>query len=187
MIRSSSFKRALLAGGFLLAGAGASFADYNAGTAAFNAGDYTRAFQEYRQSAHAGNSLAQYMMGRLYAEGRGVGEDKPTAYMWFDLSASNGNSRAITARDAIAAEMDADEIERAQQMAADWRASRPAIATAQTTPAATPATRPILAAQCAGRARPAWLFGRNAGWRDRAEESRRHPRLPDGFGLAGER
>ena len=142
MIRSSSFKRALLAGGFLLAGAGVSFADYNAGTAAFNAGDYTRAFQEYRQSAHAGNSLAQYMMGRLYAEGRGVGEDKLTAYMWFDLSASNGNSRAITARDAIAAEMDADEIERAQQMAADWRASRPAIATAQTTPAATPATAP---------------------------------------------
>jgi len=142
MVRNISFKRALLAGGFLLASAGMSLADYNTGTAAFNAGDYTRAFQEYRQSAHAGNPLAQYMMGRLYAEGRGVGEDKPTAYMWFDLSASNGNSRAITARDAIAAEMDADEIERAQEMAADWRANRPAIATAQPTPAAAPASAP---------------------------------------------
>ena len=144
MIRSSSIKRALLAGGFLLAGAGVSFADYNAGTAAFNAGDYTRAFQEYRQSAYAGNALAQYMMGRMYAEGRGVSEDKPTAYMWFDLSASNGNSRAIAARDAIAAEMDSDEIDRAQDMAADWRANRPAtaVATAQTMPATTPASAP---------------------------------------------
>jgi peptidoglycan hydrolase-like protein with peptidoglycan-binding domain len=137
MIRSNSIKRALLAGGFLLAGSGISFADYNAGTAAFNAGDYTRAFQEYRQSAHAGNSLAQYMMGRMYAEGRSVGEDKLAAYMWFDLSATNGNSRAIAARDAIAAEMDAGEIEQAQEMAAGWRANRPAAATA-----ATPASAP---------------------------------------------
>lgn len=142
MIRTSSFKRALLAGGFLLAGAGISFADYNAGSAAFNAGDYTRAFQEFRQSADAGNSLAQYMMGRLYAEGRGVGEDMSAAYMWFDLSASNGNSHAIAARDAIAAEMDADEIEEAQQMAADWRGNRPAVAVTQTAPAATPASAP---------------------------------------------
>jgi peptidoglycan hydrolase-like protein with peptidoglycan-binding domain len=139
---NSSFKRALLAGGLLLASAGLSLADYNAGSAAFNAGDYTRAFQEFRQSAYAGNSLAQYMMGRLYAEGRGVGEDKLAAYMWFDLSASNGNSRAITAREAIAAELDADEVDQAQQMAADWRVNRPTIATTQTTPAATPATAP---------------------------------------------
>lgn len=142
MIKSSSLKRALLAGSFLLASAGMSLADYNAGSAAFNAGDYSRAFQEFRQSAHAGNSLAQYMMGRLYAEGRGVGEDKLAAYMWFDLSASNGNSRAISARDAVAAEMDADEIDQAQQMAADWRANRPTIATTQTAPAATPASAP---------------------------------------------
>jgi peptidoglycan hydrolase-like protein with peptidoglycan-binding domain len=122
--------------------AAVSFADYNAGTAAFNAGDYTRALQEYRQSAHAGNSLAQYMMGRLYAEGRGVDEDKLTAYMWYDLSASNGNNRAIAARDAIAAAMGADEIDEAQQMAADWRANRPAIVTTQTAPAAVPASAP---------------------------------------------
>jgi peptidoglycan hydrolase-like protein with peptidoglycan-binding domain len=82
------------------------------------------------------------MMGRMYAEGRGVGEDKLAAYMWFDLSASNGNSRAIAARDAIAAEMDDDEIERAQDMAADWRANRPAVATTPTTPATTPASAP---------------------------------------------
>jgi len=38
--------------------------------------------------------------------------------------------------------MDADEIDEAQQMAADWRANRPGIATAETAPAATPASAP---------------------------------------------
>lgn len=142
MTRSSSFRCALLAGGFLLAGTGLTLADYNAGTAAFNAGNYTRALQEYRQSAHAGNSLAQYMMGRMYAGGRGVGVDKAAAYMWFDLSASNGNSQAIAARDAIAGDLDAVEIDQAQQMAADWRANRPAVAATQTAQAVTPASAP---------------------------------------------
>ena len=136
----NSFRRALLAGGLLLVSAGVSFADYNAGTAAFNAGNYARAYQEYKQSADAGNSLAQYMMGRLYAEGRGVVEDKVAAYMWFDLSASNGNSRAIAARDAVAADLDSDEIDRAQDLAAEWRAGRSATPTATAAPAASAVT-----------------------------------------------
>ena len=140
----SSFRRALLAGGLLLVSAGVSFADYNAGTAAFNAGNYARAYQEYKQSADAGNSLAQYMMGRLYAEGRGVVRDKVAAYMWFDLSASNGNSSAIAARDAVAAGLDSDQIDRAQDLAAEWRAGRSATPTATATPV-TPAATPISA------------------------------------------
>src|SRR4030095_9064865 len=85
-------------------------------------GNYARAYQEYKQSADAGNSLAQYMMGRLYAEGRGVVRDKFAADMWFDRSPSNGNSSAIAARDAVAAGLDSDQIDRAQDLAAEWRA-----------------------------------------------------------------
>ena len=121
----TSSKRALLAGALILSGAGVSLADYNTGSQAFNAGNYTRAYQEFSQSADAGNSLAQFMMGRLFAEGRGVSEDKVKAYMWFDLSASNGNSRAIAQRDAIGAQLSSDEIDRAQDMAAAWRADHP--------------------------------------------------------------
>lgn len=120
-----SFRRALLTSILLLTGAGMSFADVNTGSAAFNAGNYARAYQEFKQSADAGNSVAQFMMGRLYAEGHGVVQDKAAAYMWFDLSASNGNSRAIAARDAIAAQMDSDEIDHAQDLATAWRANRP--------------------------------------------------------------
>ena len=137
MIKNISFKRALLAGGLLLASAGAVSADYNAGTTAFNAGNYARAYQEYKSSAEAGNSLAQFMMGRLYAEGRGVVRDDVAAYMWFDLSASNGNTRAIAARDAVAAQLDAAEIDRAQDLAADWRADHAAAAPIATPPATT--------------------------------------------------
>jgi peptidoglycan hydrolase-like protein with peptidoglycan-binding domain len=66
--------------------------------------------------------------------------------MWYDLAAGNGNSRAIAARDSIAAQLDADELERAQDLAAQWRANRPGSgsvpAAAQATPAYTPINQP---------------------------------------------
>jgi peptidoglycan hydrolase-like protein with peptidoglycan-binding domain len=144
--QSKSFRHALLAGALLLTSAGMSFAEYNAGSSAFNGGNYVRAYQEFKQSADAGNSLAQFMMGRLYAEGRGVVADNTAAYMWYDLSAGNGNSRAIAARDSIAAQLDADELDHAQALAAEWRASRPGNGSvsvgAQMVPAYTPTSQP---------------------------------------------
>jgi peptidoglycan hydrolase-like protein with peptidoglycan-binding domain len=140
--QNKSFRRALLASALLLTSAGASHGDYNAGSSAFNVGNYTRAYQEFKQSADAGNSLAQFMMGRLYAEGRGVVEDNMAAYMWYDLAASSGNSHAIAARDSVAAQLDADELDRAQELAAQWRANRPVSGNAPTVAQATPAYTP---------------------------------------------
>ena len=144
--QNKSFRRALLAGALLLTSAGVSHGDYNAGSSAFNGGNYARAYQEFKQSADGGNSLAQFMMGRLYAEGRGVVEDNIAAYMWYDLAAGNGNNRAIAARDSIAAQLDAAELEHAQDQAAQWRANRPGNgsvpAVAQATPAYTPINQP---------------------------------------------
>jgi peptidoglycan hydrolase-like protein with peptidoglycan-binding domain len=132
--KRETFRRALLTSVLLLTGAGTSFADFNAGSAAFNNGNYARAYQEYKQSADAGNSVAQFMMGRLYAEGHGVVQDKATAYMWYDLSASNGNNRAIAARDAVAAQMDSGEIDHAQELATAWRADHSAASTSVAAP-----------------------------------------------------
>jgi peptidoglycan hydrolase-like protein with peptidoglycan-binding domain len=140
--QSKSFKQALLAGALLLTSAGMSFADYNAGSSAFNGGNYMRAYHEFKQSADAGNSLAQFMMGRLYAEGRGVVADNTAAYMWYDLSVSSGNGRAIAARDSIAAKLDADELDRAQTLAAEWRANRPGNGNVSVAAQATPTSQP---------------------------------------------
>jgi peptidoglycan hydrolase-like protein with peptidoglycan-binding domain len=134
-LKHSSFKRALLAGAFLVIGGAAAQADYSVGSAAFNAGNYNRAYEEFKQSADGGNSLAQFMMGRLYAEGRGVVTDKVAAYMWYDLAASNGNTRAIAARDAIGAQLQSSDIDRAQDMAADWRLSHQTVVNASPVPA----------------------------------------------------
>jgi len=92
--QSKSFKHALLAGALLLTSAGMSFADYNAGSSAFNGGNYVRAYQEFKQSADAGNSLAQFMMGRLYAEGRGVVADIPL--YWRGRAASRGECYEVS-------------------------------------------------------------------------------------------
>lgn len=133
----TSFRRALLAGAFLVIGGAAAHADYSVGSAAFNAGNYNRAYEEFKQSADSGNSLAQFMMGRLYAEGRGVVADKVAAYMWYDLAASNGNTRAIAARDSIAAQLQSNDIDRAQDMAAVWRVSHQTVVNTSPAPAAT--------------------------------------------------
>jgi len=85
------------------------------------------------------------MMGRLYAEGRGVVQDKSAAYMWFDLSASNGNNRAIAARDAVAAQMDSDEIDHAQELATAWRADRAATSTSSVAAPVMATFTPIIA------------------------------------------
>ena len=185
---NSSFKRALLAGGFLLASAGVSLADYNAGSAAFNAGDYTRAFQEFRQSAYAGNSLAQYMMGRLYAEAAASARTS-----WRPTCGS-------TCPPATATAVPSPRVTRGGRSGDGCRRDRPRPADGGGLACQPPGhrdgadharrdagQRPVLAAQCAGCAGPTWLLGRNAGRRDRAEEPGRDPRLPGGCRLADER
>lgn len=144
-LKHTSFRRALLASAFLVIGGAAAHADYSIGSAAFNAGNYNRAYEEFKQSADSGNSLAQFMMGRLYAEGRGVVEDKVAAYMWYDLAASNGNTRAIAARDSIAARLQSNDIDRAQDMAADWRVSHQTVVSTSPAPVTPLATTPMRA------------------------------------------
>jgi hypothetical protein len=79
--QSKSFKQALLAGALLLTSTGVSFADYNAGSSAFNGGNYAR---------HT-NSNSQRMAIRWhrsrwgFCRGRGVVADNTAAYM-YDLS-----------------------------------------------------------------------------------------------------
>ena len=48
--QNKSFRRTLLAGALLLTSAGVSHGDYNAGSSAFNGGNYARAYQEFKQS-----------------------------------------------------------------------------------------------------------------------------------------
>jgi hypothetical protein len=64
------------------------------GFAAYRAGDYIKAVRLWRALAEKGDPVAQYRLGDLYAEGKGVVQDDATAMTWFQRSANQGNAAA---------------------------------------------------------------------------------------------
>lgn len=61
---------------------------------AYNRGDYTKALKLWRPLADQGMPRAQYDMGLLYFDGKGVSKDLREALRWFRLSADQGFTRA---------------------------------------------------------------------------------------------
>src|SRR5271157_6236517 len=80
--------------GVLLLAAASAFADTAAGLAAFKNKDYQRAYREWKAAADAGQAEAQFDLGVLYAQGRGVRRDLTEAAKWYRKSAEQGNAEA---------------------------------------------------------------------------------------------
>ncbi|HKY94178.1 MAG TPA: peptidoglycan-binding protein [Kiloniellales bacterium] len=114
-------KKTLLASAVLATMAGFALANYQQGTIAYQEGRYTSAFIEFKESAESGHAAAQYMLGRLYQEGRGVDRDLVQAYAWYDASALAGYSPAGAARDALAPQLTASQLQTATTLAAQFR------------------------------------------------------------------
>jgi hypothetical protein len=64
------------------------------GMEAFRTKDYARAAELWRPLAQAGDPMAQYRLGTLYAEGLGVDHDDEQAFTWFMRAAEKGNPDA---------------------------------------------------------------------------------------------
>jgi TPR repeat protein len=69
-------------------------ADFAAGLAAYQKGDYTTAAQEWRPLAEQGDPVDQYNLGLLYIDGQGVPQDYGEAVKWFRRSAEQGYAPA---------------------------------------------------------------------------------------------
>lgn len=74
-----------------------------------------------RLSAEQGYYYAQSDLGSRYAAGRGVSRDDVLAYMWLEAAVSEAPSEVrpalVGARDAVAARLDAEALERARKLA----------------------------------------------------------------------
>ena len=91
--------------------------DFQKGLAAAQADDFANALQEWKPLAKAGNSLAQYNLGKMYHNGEGVPQNNAMAYMWYQISAATGNELGGNHRDSLAKKMTTVAIEQAQAMA----------------------------------------------------------------------
>jgi uncharacterized protein len=82
---------------------------------------YAEAAKWYREAADQGLEDAQFNLGLLYAKGQGVPRDDVQAYMWFELSAAQGDQSAANNREAAARRMTPDQIAEAQRLASEWK------------------------------------------------------------------
>src|SRR5512140_2035652 len=69
-------------------------ADFNAGLKAYEAGDFARARQEWQPLAEEGSAAAQFNLGLLYYDGRGVPQNYTEAARWFERAAAQGYTKA---------------------------------------------------------------------------------------------
>jgi len=64
------------------------------GIAAYRDKDYVKAVDLWRPLAEKGVAAAQYRLGTLYAEGKGVAQNDATAATWFQRAAEQGDAAA---------------------------------------------------------------------------------------------
>jgi len=61
---------------------------------AFDRGDYKTVFEKLKPLAEQGDALAQFNLGSIYYQGKGVSQDYKEAAKWFRLSAEQGEKVA---------------------------------------------------------------------------------------------
>jgi hypothetical protein len=83
--------------------------------------DYKEAVRLYRLSAEQGLAEAQSNLGVMYEDGQGVPQDYVSAHMWMNLSGSNGHKDAVTNRNIVEKKMSKQQIEKAQELARNWK------------------------------------------------------------------
>ncbi len=98
------------------------------GLAAAEKGDYAKALRLWRPLADQGLASAQYNLGIMYFNGRGVPQDYVRAHMWSNLAASRfgasekeDREKAAKNRDMVAAKMTPAQIAEAQKLAREWK------------------------------------------------------------------
>ncbi len=69
-------------------------ADFNAGVAAYNRGDYAAAFAEFTALAERGQAKAQFNLGFMYEKGLGAPADDGEAMKWYRKAAEQGHAGA---------------------------------------------------------------------------------------------
>ncbi len=80
----------------LAAAGSATAADFDHGFTSYLTGQYNDAFNIWRDLAEAGDKEAQFGLGLLYEQGRGVLRDIPAAASWYTRAAEQGSMRAQT-------------------------------------------------------------------------------------------
>jgi TPR repeat protein len=70
------------------------YAGLKEGVEAYEAGNLSKAFEEFRAAAEKGDANCQFNLALMYEKGIGVAKDEKQAVVWYRKSAEQGNSNA---------------------------------------------------------------------------------------------
>ena len=83
--------------------------------------DFKEAFKWSKLAADQGNASTQDNLSYMYYKGQGVPKDYVLAHMWWNIAGSNGHKGATTNRNIVEKKMTPQQIEKAQEMARNWK------------------------------------------------------------------
>ena len=87
---------------------------------AFMSGSYDIANAGFVELGEAGSSVAQYYLGMMYLNGKGVLQDFCTAHMWLNIAASKGHEKASKQLHRLTQSMVKEQVAEAQSLARYW-------------------------------------------------------------------
>ena len=76
------------------------------------------------KAAEQNNSNAQYRLGKIYHNGVGVTKDLIKAHKWLNIAGNNCQHDAQNSRDNLEKEMTPSQIEKAHEMARNWKPTK---------------------------------------------------------------
>ena len=74
----------------------------------------------FLKAAEKGNENAQFHLGEIYADGRGVVQDYVQAYKWLNISSLNGSNNATRSKKSLLEKMNQQQISEAQEDVRKW-------------------------------------------------------------------
>ena len=80
--------------------------------------NYEAVAKETLPDAEAGVPEAQYLLGMMYVNGKGVSTDFVEAYKWLELAAAQGDADAVKARDLVLKLLKPEQIAEGKRRAA---------------------------------------------------------------------
>lgn len=69
--------------------------DYRQARSAYEAGDYTKAFQIFKTLSESGDNQAQYDLSLMYLQGIGTPKNIEQGWVWMNRAAEKGNIQAM--------------------------------------------------------------------------------------------
>jgi TPR repeat protein len=89
---------------------------FHSAAKAYEAKEYDSAIKQFTDLAYQNNEYAQYVLGKIYANGEGVRRDDVRAYSWLLLAEQNGHEMAAALKDKIGRTLSQGQINRARQL-----------------------------------------------------------------------